>query len=656
MAETSKNRDADLLAEMRRQFDKADEVCRDSYDKANEDRRFVNVPGAQWDQSLKARRGDRACYEFPKLSSHTRQVINELKQSMPQGKVRGATDADRGLAELMQGICRGIERNSDAEDAYKIAYECAVEGGIGHWRLVTDYRNPDDFELDISVQAIRNPTAVKWDAASVDLDREDAGHCFVEDTISKASFERQYPDADLVGWESDSGCEAWRDRDQVKVCEYFWKEAAKRVLLQLADGRTVYADELGEDWQALLAQAGVQVLRQREVEDWKVYSRLTNGHEWLTDRYEWPTRHIPVVTIWGSIRNIDGVDEWQGLVRPHKDQQRLHNVHRTAAIEAVAKAPKAPFLVKLSWIKGLERFWKNANAEDYPYLPVNDEAAQMPQRAGQADIPAALIQLAQLDTEDIKAGTGIYDASLGARSNETSGRAIAARAMQGATSTFHFVDNLGRGIRRTYKILCDMIPRVYDTARVVAVVGEDGGEDWRQLYQEVIDPATGQVVVLNDIRKGKYSTAVTIGPGYATQRMETAEMMSQLLGQIGPAFPPIAPVLANYLVKSLDGPGVDELSEQMRKILVAQGALPPEEGDEPPAPPQPDPSVAAKAEKDAAQAANYAAQAEGKQIDNAIRQQQLAPPMPPPQFDQLIPANQPPQGGFLLPGDQQPMA
>lgn len=654
MAATDK--DADLLTEMRRQFALADELCRDPYSKANEDRRFVNVPGAQWDQALKARRGERPTYEFPKLASHVRQVINEMKQQVPQGKVRGATDADRGLAELMQGICRGIERNSDAEDAYKIAYECAVEGGIGHWRIVTDYRNPDDFELDIFIKEIRNPNAVKWDAASIDIDREDANHCWVEDSISKESFKRQYPGADLAGWEADSGCEAWRDRNQIKICEYFWRKPVKRTLLQLADGRVLHTDELGEDWQGVLAQAGVQVKRQREVEDLKVYSRLTNGHEWLTDAHEWPTKYIPVVTIWGSIRNIDGVDEWQGMVRPHKDQQRLHNVHRTAAIEAVAKAPKAPFLVKMSWIKGLERFWKNANSEDYPYLPVNDEAQQMPQRAGQAEIPAALIQLAALDNEDIKAGTGIYDASLGARSNETSGRAIAARQMQGATSTFHYLDNLARGIRRTYRILCDMVPKVYDTARVVSVVGDDGGEGWKQLYQEVVDPATGQTVVLNDIRKGKYATAVTVGPGYATQRMETAEMMSQLLGQIGPAFPPIAPVLANYLVKSLDGPGVDELSEQMRKILVAQGALPPEEGDQPPAPQQPDPAMAARAEKDAAQAANYTAQAEGKQLDNVIKQQQLAPPVPPPQFDQLMPANQPPQGGFLLPGDQLPMA
>ena len=642
MTETSK--DNDLLAEMRRQFQRADEVCRDPYAKANEDRRFVNVTGAQWDEKLKARRGDRPTYEFPKLSSHTRQVINELKQAMPQGKVRGATDADRALAELMQGICRGIERNSDAEDAYKIAYECAVEGGIGHWRLVTDYRNPDDFELDISIKEIRNPTAVKWDAASVDLDREDAGHCFVEDSISKAAFKRQYPDADLVGWESDSGCDSWRDRDQIKVCEYFWKEATKRTLLQLTDGRTLYADELGEDWQATLAQDGLQVLRQREVEDWKVYSRLTNGHEWLTDRYEWPTRHIPVVTVWGSIRNIDGNDEWQGMVRPHKDQQRLHNVHRTAAIEAVAKAPKAPFIVKLSWIKGLESFWKKANSEDYPYLPVNDEAPEMPKRAGQAEIPAALIQLGQLDNEDIKAGTGIHDASLGARSNETSGRAIAARQMQGATSTYHFTDNLSRGIRRTYKILCDMVPKVYDTARVVAVVGEDGGEEWKQLYQEVQDPQTGETVVLNDIRKGKYATAVTVGPGYATQRMETAEMMSQLLGQVGPAFAPIVPVLVAYIVKSLDGPGVDELYEQLRKILVGMGALPPEDGDEPPQPPQPNPKDVAAAKKDEASTGKLQAETESIQIDNAGKVAMLqGPPAPAP----MMTPEQPPQGGFF---------
>ncbi|MGE8279039.1 MAG: portal protein [Stenotrophomonas sp.] len=644
----------DDLTEMRRRYALACDAVSTSYDEAEADRRFVNVPGEQWDQKLKARRGDRPTYEFPKLETHCRQVINEMRQGRPQGKVRGMEESDKGLAELMNGICRDIEARSNADQAYDIAYECAVEGGLGHWRIVTDYRSQDDFELDIFVKPIRNPFSVKWDSASIELDRSDAECCFVEDLISKASFERQYPKADLKSWESDKDCEKFREKDQVKVCEYFEKRPSKRTLIQLDDGRVLYADELGDDWEALLAAQGRQVIQQREVDSHKIYSRLTNGYEWLTDDHEWPTKYIPIIPVWGHIRCIDGEDKWKGMVRSNKDQQRLHNVHRTAAIEAVAKAPKAPFIVKNKWIKGLETFWNKANAEDFPYLPVNDEADGIPIRAQQAEIPAALIQLAALDNEDIKASTGQFNASLGATSNETSGRAINARKQQGATATFNYTDNLAYAIRRTYVILCDMIPKVYDTKRVVRVLGEDGGEKWKTLYEEVADPETGETRTLNDISKGKYDIAVTVGPSYATQRMETADMMSQLLAQIGPAFPPIAPLLANYIVKSLDGPGAEELGEHVRKLLVGQGLMPPEEGDNPPQPQQPNPKDVAAAQKDEATVGKLQAETESIQIDNAVKVASL-PPMPPPMFDPLMTPEQPPQGGFSLGGDQLPM-
>src|SRR5690606_29311985 len=187
-----------------------------------------------------------------------------------------------------------------------------------------------------------------------------------------------------------------------------------------------------------------------------------------------------------------------------KDQQRLHNLHRTAMIETVAKAPKAPYVLKPKWIEGFQPMWNRANADDMPYLLVNDETPDnvMPQRTQPAQIPAALIQLAGMDNDDMKAATGQFDASLGARSNETSGKAINLRRAQGANSTFNYLDYVVEGIRFTYEILVDMIPRVFDTARVVRVLGADGGEKWKQLYQEVVDPQTGEKVVLNDISKG----------------------------------------------------------------------------------------------------------------------------------------------------------
>lgn len=656
----------DGLELMLQRRDLASDGCRELYDSASDDVKFVTVPGAQWDSRLKARRGDRPTYEFPKLASHCRQVVNEMRQGRPQGKVRGTEEGDRGLAEIMQGLCRNIESVSNADQAYDIAYDFAVKGGVGYWRICTDYANQDDFEQDIYIKPIRNPFAVKFDPASIEIDRSDAEYCFVEELVSKTEFERRWPKASLTDWEDDSNCTDWRDKGQVRIAEYFYKDPKTIEIWGLSSGQVVSVEELEDQFkdagvdiseiglEAALAEQGVTVVKRRETQSYVVMSRLTNGHEWLEPAHEFPSKFIPVIPVYGNITTIDGQDFWFGMVRQSKDQQRLHNVHRTAAIEAVAKAPKAPFIVKKSWIKGLERFWKNANAEDYPYLPINDEANGIPQRAQQAEIPAALLQLAALDNEDIKAGTGMHNPSLGAQASETSGRAILARTQQGATATFNYIDNLGYAIRHTYRVLGDMIPRVYDTPRVVRVLGPDGGETWKQLYQEVQDPVTGKTVVLNDLSKGKYDYTITVGPSFATQRMEAVDAFTTMLGQIGNGLPPpIAALMAYSAIKNMDLPGSEDVDAAFRKLLVAQGALEPKEADEEPQQQQPDPKAMADAKKadadankSAAQAGLYEQEAIGQALENAAGMALLNAPPPQPI---AMPINQPPPGGFFVP-------
>lgn len=673
-----KRKDGDALAEMRTRRARANEAVATLYDQARDDIKFVAEPGNQWDTTLKARRKNRPTYEFPKLRLHCMQVINEQKQSRPQGKVRGVDESDRGLAEIMQGLCRNIESSSNAEQAYDIAHETAVQGGFGAWRICTDYLRDDDFEQDIRIQPIRNPFAVKFDPAAVAIDRRDGLFCFVEELIPTEEFTRRFPDADLTDFESDQDCADWRDAGQVRIAEYWYKVPQKRELWRLSSGETVWADESPDE--DTLGTQGVTIVQRRTVDSHTVEMRLTNGHAFLTPAYTFPSQYIPIVPTWGNIQNIDGTDYWCGMVRFAKDQQRLHNVHRTALVEAVAKAPKAPFLLDPKWIKGYDQFWNNANSEDYPWLPFDSAAANgaIPKRTEQAEVPAALIQLAGMDNDDMKAATGQFDASLGARSNETSGLAIRQRKMQGATATFNYIDNLVYAIRYTYEILVDMIPRVYDTPRVVRVLGEDGGAKWKELYQEVVDEETGQTHVLNDLSKGKYDVVVTVGPSYATQRMEAAEGFAQLAGQIGGAAPAVGPLLAYATLKNTDAPGMEEVVTALRKGLVAQGMLPPEEGEEPPAPPPPDPKMVADARKAEADAAlseakageiaaklpasveKLVAEAVALQLQNlgviappmmAAPMSQYGPPMslPPPMPQGFGHPDQPPQGGFFSP-------
>lgn len=590
MAKPAKN-DGDQLAEMLERYRRASEACAELYELAREDIRFVNKPGCQWDANLKARRGDRPCYEFPKLKTHNRQVINEMRQSRPQGKVRGVEESDTGLAEIMNGLAMNILDVSNADLAHDIAFECGVDGGMGNFRIKTDYADDAGFDQCIYIEPIRNPFAVKYDPAASEIDRRDGLFAFVEEFMPESEFERQFPDADLKNFEGNKECRDWHDDGKIRIAEYWYKEPTKRTLLALSNGQTVWADETDQqrlvdagltstDAQALAA-AGVTVSKQREVNTHKVMMRLTNGAEWLKEAQEFPSKFIPIIPVWGNIKNIDGEDYWQGQTRDSKDQQRLHNVHRTAVVEAVAKSPKAPFIAKPKWIKGFEAMWKRANSEDYPVLFVSDEAEAMPERAKQAEVPVALIQLANMDSDDIKAATGIFDPNA-QQSQERSGVAIQRRAVQSSVATFNYTDNLARAIRFEYEILIDMIPRVYDTQRVVRTLGQDGAEKWVQLYQQVQDPETGQTVTLNDISKGKYDVTVTVGPSYATQRMEAVTAFGQLVGQIGPSFPPLAELLGYQVIKNLDLPGNEEVADAVRTILVKQGLLPPKDGEQPP--------------------------------------------------------------------------
>ena len=601
-------KEGDALSEMLDRYRISREASLELYDKAKEDILFVSVPGHQWDAKLKSRRADRPCYEFPKLQAHVRQVVNEMRQTRPMGKVRGMEESDTGLAEIMNGLSMNILDASNADLAHDIAFESAVKGGMGVWRITTDYADEDSFDQCIWIKPIRNFSAVTFDSASVEIDKRDSRFVFVEEFIPRSEFERQYPDADLHDFDGDSRAKDWLDADKVRICEYWYKKPVKRQLLALSNGETVWEDETDMD---ALQASGIQISNERTVASHKVCMRLTNGASWLTAEQEFPSKFIPIIPVWGEIESIDGEDHWMGLVRSSKDQQRLHNVHRTAIIEAVAKAPKAPFITKLSWIKGFESFWNKANAEDRPYLPIAEGADGTPARAQQAEVPTALIQLANMDNDDIKAATGIFNPSLGLQGNETSGAAIQQRKVQSQVSTFNYIDNLSRAIHFEYEILVDMIPRVYDTQRVIRVLGQDGGQKWVQLYQQVQDLQSGQTLTLNDISKGRYDVTITVGPAYATQRQEAVTAFAQLVGQVGSSFPPLGELLSYMVVKNLDLPGNEEVSEAVRRILVNQGLLQPQPGDQPP-PQQQGPNPAQQAQMAKMQAETQLQQAKAQ--------------------------------------------
>ena len=565
-------KDDKFMNEMRTRFELSIEADSENRVRALDDVRFVSVQGEQWDEYQKRKRKTRPCYEFNRLRQHIRQVTGDQRQNRPQIKLRAVEQGDKETADIMQGLIRNIESISNADKAYDTAFEWAVTGGYGVWRLKTEYNNNDSFEQDIKIQEVTNPFSVYFDPSAQEFDRRDAQYAFVITRIGKDEFKQKYPNDELIDYTgANYDIQHWIDDASVTLCEYWYKQYEDKNLLLLSNGNTVYEDEIPD--RMVLEANGITVLKERKVEVPKVKMALLTG-EGVIEEADWAGRYIPIVPVYGDIVDIDGEFHYSGMVRFGKDAQRVYNYHRTTMIETIANAPKVPYLVTPEQIKGFEGLWKSANAENMPFLPYNPDprAGGMPQRSGGVEIPQALITASQYDAEDIKAVTGQFDASMGAGGNETSGRAILARQREGDTATYSYVDNLSRAIRYTGEILVDLIPKIYDTERVVRILGIDGGEKWVEINKIQLDQMTGQQIVTNDITGGKYDVSVNVGASYNTQRQEASEALLEMMGN-----PMLAPVVADLLAKNLDIPNSDELEKRLRKIGIKSGVIEPSE-------------------------------------------------------------------------------
>lgn len=565
-------KDDKFMNEMRTRFELSIEADSENRVRSLDDVRFVSVQGEQWDEYQKRKRKTRPCYEFNRLRQHIRQVTGDQRQNRPQIKLRAVEQGDKETADIMQGLIRNIESISNADKAYDTAFEWAVTGGYGLWRLKTEYNNNDSFEQDIKIQEVTNPFSVYFDPSAQEFDRRDAQYAFVITKIGKDEFKQKYPNDELIDYTgANYDIQHWIDDASVTLCEYWYKQYEDKNLLLLSNGNTVYEDEIPD--RMVLEANGITVLKERKVEVPKVKMALLTG-EGVIEEADWAGRYIPIVPVYGDIVDIDGEFHYSGMVRFGKDAQRVYNYHRTTMIETIANAPKVPYLVTPEQIKGFEGLWKSANAENMPFLPYNPDprAGGMPQRSGGVEIPQALITASQYDAEDIKAVTGQFDASMGAGGNETSGRAILARQREGDTATYSYVDNLSRAIRYTGEILVDLIPKIYDTERVVRILGIDGGEKWVEINKIQLDQMTGQQIITNDITGGKYDVSVNVGASYNTQRQEASEALLEMMGN-----PMLAPVVADLLAKNLDIPNSDELEKRLRKIGIKSGVIEPSE-------------------------------------------------------------------------------
>ena len=583
--------DSDKMATMRQRLQMAQAAYSDSREDELDDLRFMaGSPDNQWQwpADVLATRGAvqgqtinaRPCLTINKLPQHVRQVTNEQRQNRPSGKVIPADDnADVQVAEIYNGVVRHIEYMSDADVAYDTACDNQVTYGEGYIRLLTEYCNDETFDQDIKIGRVRNAFSVYMDPTIQDPCGADAEWCFISEDILKAEYERMFPDASPISTlynqgVGDQGISSWLQEDTIRIAEYFYY-TYEPATLNLYPGNQTAFDRTPQD--AMLRGQFTKPIRTRRVDRRKVMWMKTNGFDVLDER-EWPGKWIPVVRVIGNEWEVDGKLHISGLVRNAKDAQRMYNYWTSQEAEMLALAPKAPFIGYGGQFEGYEMQWKTANTTNWPYLEVNPDVTDgagnvlpLPQRAAPPLPQTGLIQAKMGASEDIKATTGQYDASIGAQGNERSAKAIIAREKQGDVGTYHYVDNLARAIRHITRQIVDLIPKIYDTQRIARIIGVDGevdmvkfNPDQPEPVKEVRDPMSGALIEkIYNPGIGTYDVMVTTGPGYMTKRQEALDAMGQILQ----TNPQLWGVAGDLFVKNMDWPGAQEMAARFKKIL-----------------------------------------------------------------------------------------
>ncbi len=518
----------DIVKEAKEAFETCQEAEEENRDNAESDIKFARM-GDQWDEADRAKRAreGRPVLTINRMPAFIRQVANDARLNTPSVKVFPVDDtADVECAEILNGLLRNIQVQSNADAAYDTAMSDAVTGGFGYFIIDVDYAYNDTFEQDILIKRIANPFTIHGDPRSTAIDSSDWNIGFVSDMMSHSEFEKEFPDADKVDWDADFESEKdldWITEESVRVADYWKRVEEDRPIVLLSDGQVI-DEEVYEKNKDYWDVSQVFVENTRTVKSWKVKRYTLSGQEVL-EEIDWPGMYIPIIPVYGEESWVEGKRHFKSLIRDAKDPQRVYNYWRTASTELVALAPKAPFIGPVGAFDEDGDKWATANTESHPYLQYDGQVA--PQRQAFAGPPAGALQEALNASDDMKSVMGMFDASLGARSNEQSGRAILARQREGDVSTFHFIDNLNKAIQHAGKIILDLIPHVYSGERVIRVLGEDDKPENVQVNQPIPMMQDGQPVMdemgqpkarIYDLTKGKYDLVVRSGPSFTTRR------------------------------------------------------------------------------------------------------------------------------------------
>lgn len=589
----AKQDDQDEIKRIRDLFKRASEAEAEDRVEMQSDLKFVRLGGEhQWpDYARKARSIQGA--ERPMLTDNrTKQfrtsVINNLRLNTPSIKVRPVDDkADKKTADALGGLIRHIEQTTSGDIAKDVASEFAVDCGVGYFGLMTKYVSDDSWEQEIAFRTFADPFKVYIDDRSVMPDGSDMRWAFVVEDLSKEEYEKEYGD-DSGEWSESAAADgqAWDTEDTRRIAEFFELTEKSEKLHMLEDGRTVWDEELAQ-----MAESAefVPVMQTRNATRKKCLWRKMTSTK-ILEETELPCSWVPIFPVYGDMFWHEGKRHVRGMTRDAKGPQQAFNYWTSTMAEIFGLQSRIPWVVAEGSTEA-DPNWETANAANHPYLQYrayddNGNPLPPPQRQPPPPIPTGYAEQMEIALEGIKAAVGMQNPAIGAQeSANQSGRAIRALQAQASIGTAHFADNLARSVSHCGRVLIDMIPRVYDTRRVLRILGADGEPD--HVMHDPAQPvavqkapnAKGGTDTIYNFSVGKYDVLVEVGPTYASRREEGFEVFTEMAR----VAPQVMGAAGDLVMRMSDSPYADEIADRIKATIPPQ-ILQATEGDKDEAP------------------------------------------------------------------------
>lgn len=543
----------------------------------------------QWPSAVKRNRDvdKRPCLTMNLTRQHNLQIQNEMKQNKSAIKIRatgGAATVES--ANLISALVRQIEYRSNAQAAYSNAGGFQVKGGIGWFRLITQYVSDETFDQEIRILPVWDPMTVAMDPDTLEADKSDAKWAFVFDLVPRENFWDMYPEYEgkvsLSPLGVDGGDDDWVSDQYIRVAEYFRKVSVDDMLVSFIDPvdqlrKNLLKSKMPKEIYQELKGSSMTKLRSlsRDSIEWF----LIVGEE-IADRTEWPGKYIPLIRVIGEETRIEGQLDWKGHTRAMKDAQRMFNYNASAQIEFVALQSKTPYIASAKAIEDYETMWNTANQVNHSVLIYNHHDQDNPEQI----IPPPMRQPPPTGSPGFENGmqtafnqmmmtSGQWQNQMGMMGNERTGAAIKQRQMQSDTSVFHFQDNYEAALRTCGKYILDLISKVYDTKRLLRLTAEDGEEIPVELdptspqVLQILQNASGAVVkrVLNP-KLGEYDVEADVGAAYGTRRQETVEALTLVLTQA----PALTGIIGDLLLRAMDFREAQEAAARLKRMVPPQ--------------------------------------------------------------------------------------